>query len=234
MNLFYCGQLMDSTEGILSPEESYHCFKVLRLKSGESILITDGKGNAAEAKIIKSDPEKTEWKLSKLIKTNHKPLYRLHIGISPLKNAERLEWFAEKATELGIHEITTVLCRRTEKKSANTQRLKKTVLSAMKQSMQYILPEVHQLTDFEIFINQQPSKSLKLICSQHSDVSVQQAMKRTMDISVLIGPEGDFTREEIESALSAGFQPVSLGHARLRTETAGLYICSILKSLFSD
>lgn len=232
MKFFYCERLTDAPV-FLNSDESYHCFKVLRLRNGESIKVTDGKGNAAEAIILNSHPEKTEIQITKHLKLNSDPSYRLHIAISPLKNPDRLEWFAEKATELGVNEITPLICFRTEKKSVNTERLKKNVLAAMKQSMRCVLPVVHQPVELTSFLSQQSGEGVKFICTQGADSSIQTILKNQSNLTVLIGPEGDFTDNEIEMSVSTGFKTVNLGSARLRTETAGLYICAAAKTLLS-
>lgn len=232
MKFFYSERLSDSPV-FLNKDESYHCFKVLRLKSGESILVTDGKGNAAEAIILNSHPEKTEIRISEPVQLNSDPTYRLHVAISPLKNPDRLEWFAEKATEMGVHEITPLICSRTEKKTVNTERLKKNVLAAMKQSMRCILPLVNEPIDFKSFIHQQSGEGVKLICTQGADSSLQSVLNNQSNIMVMIGPEGDFTDDELELAMKSGFRTVNLGKTRLRTETAGLYICAAAKTLLS-
>ncbi len=232
MNFFYCEQLTDSPV-FLNRDESYHCFKVMRLRKGAGILVTDGKGNTAEAIILNSHPEKTEIKISKYIRLNSDPAYHLHIAISPLKNPVRLEWFAEKATELGVNEITPLICSRTEKKTINTERLKKNVLAAMKQSMRCILPVVNEPADFNSFVNQQPIESTRLICTQSADTPISSVLKNQIKITVLIGPEGDFTDDELAMAMKSGFRTVNLGTTRLRTETAGIYICAAAKALIS-
>lgn len=232
MKFFYCEQITDSP-AFLSRDESYHCFKVLRMRKGASIMVTDGKGNAAEAIILNCHPEKTELQISRHIQLNSDPFYRLHIAISPLKNTDRFEWFAEKATELGVNEITPLICSRTEKKSVNTERLKKNVLAALKQSMRCILPEVHPPTEFKDFINQQSIGGVKFMCTQGADSSIQSILKNQNKITVLIGPEGDFTDEELAMAMKSGFRAANLGTTRLRTETAGIYICAAAKTLLS-
>ncbi len=205
----------------------------MRLRKRDKILVTDGKGNAAEAIIVNSHPEKTEIQISKPIQLNSDPSYLLHMAISPLKNSDRLEWFAEKATELGVNEITPLICLRTEKKSVNTERLRKNALSAMKQSMRCILPMVHEPIEFKDFIHHQTGDSVKLICTQGADTSIQSILKNQNRIIVLIGPEGDFTDEEIVMAMKSGFRTANLGTTRLRTETAGIYICAAAKTLLS-
>lgn len=233
MKFFYCEQLTDSPV-FLNKDESYHCYKVMRLRNRAIILVTDGKGNAAEAIILNSHPEKTEIQISKHIKLNSDPYYWLHIAISPLKNPDRLEWFAEKATELGVNEITPLLCSRTEKRSVNTERLRKNVLAAMKQSMRSILPMVHEPTEFNTFLNHLSNEGVKLICTQNADSSIQSILKNQNNITVLIGPEGDFTDDELAISMKSGFRTVNLGTTRLRTETAGLYICAAAKTLLSS
>jgi 16S rRNA (uracil1498-N3)-methyltransferase len=232
MKFFYCEQLTGPV--FLNAEESYHCFKVLRLRNGERIMVTDGKGKAAEAEIVNSHPEKTELQIIKWLSLNTEPNYSLHMAISLLKNPDRLEWFAEKATELGVQEITPLLCSRTEKKSVNTQRLRKNVLSAMKQSMRCRLPVVHQPADFQTFIqSKKDGKERMLLCTQSAESSLHSLIKNQQHLIVMIGPEGDFDEEEIALAEAAGIQPVTLGTVRLRTETAGIYICAAAKIILS-
>lgn len=232
MKFFYCERLTGSPV-FLNRDESYHCYKVLRLRNKETILVTDGNGNSAEAIILDCHPERTELQITESVKLNSDPHYRLHIAISPLKNSDRLEWFAEKATELGVHEITPLICSRTEKKSVNTERLKRNVLSAMKQSMRCILPKVNLPVDFKTLTTHHQHNGIKLICTQNADSALNEGINNQNEITVLIGPEGDFTDEEVALAEASGFQKVNLGLTRLRTETAGIYICAAVKTRLS-
>ena len=171
----------------------------------------------------------------KIVKTElngGKPNFRVHIAIAPTKNIERIEWFLEKATEIGINRVTPLLCRFSERKEIKAERLEKVMISAMKQSLKAYLPQLDELTRFNEFI-QQPFDGQKYIAhcdNQHRDL-LRNKVIPGQNYLILIGPEGDFSTEEIELALKHGFQPVSLGESRLRTETAGLVACHTVNLL---
>jgi 16S rRNA (uracil1498-N3)-methyltransferase len=230
MQIFYTTDT-DHTYLTLHDDEARHCSQVLRKKVGDSIDVFDGQGHHYTA--ILEDIKKTTCVL-KIVETvlhkNTKSL--LHIACCPTKNIERFEWFLEKATEIGIDSVTPLLTQNSERRQIRNDRLDKILLSAMKQSLHYHLPKLYELTTFEAFVLENKTFSgKKLIAHCHDDIpkisllSVAQSPENTL---ILIGPEGDFTKKEVEFALKHGFLCVSLGTARLRTETAAIVACTTL------
>lgn len=226
MHLFYQPNI--ETEGILDESESSHAVKVLRLKNGDIISVLDGKGKILKSVITKADFRKCEVSIMEETFTPHLP-FRSGIAIAPTKNADRTEWFVEKAVEIGIDEISFIQCERSERKHLNVDRIRKVAISAMKQSLKSYMPKISELTPYSIF--------LKNCNSEHKFVAhlgegernyLQTSVVAESNTTVLIGPEGDFTEGEIRKAFDSGFKPVSLGESRLRTETAGIVACHIL------
>lgn len=227
MRLFYTPDIENSLE--LPEEEAVHCLRVLRLTMGDGITLTDGRGFFYKAvisvatskrclvKIIEKIPEKKGW-------TGH-----IHIAMAPTKNMDRIEWFAEKATEIGFDELTFLNCKLSERKVIKTERIEKILVSAIKQSLKASVPILHEMTDFGKFITQ-PINGQKFIAHCYHGVKplLKDIAKVKEDALVMIGPEGDFSEEEVDAAIKAGFQPVSLGQSRLRTETAALVASHIL------
>lgn len=224
MYLFYVPDIAE--RHYLTEEESQHCVKVLRLGAGDKILLTDGVGGTYEARITNPHPKHCEFEILSSSHEVGKRPFRLHIAIAPTKNMERLEWIVEKCTEIGIDEITPLLCRFSERKAIKPERLEKIMISAAKQSLKAYIPKLHPLTSFADFIRQ-ATESQKFIahCYEEDKMLLQHAVQRGGEVLVLIGPEGDFSEEEVQAALQAGFKPVSLGNSRLRTETAGVVAC---------
>jgi len=229
MNLFYTADLT-ATEIILPEEESRHIRKVLRLKDGDMLHLTDGKGLLAEAVIIDSRERSCKLQVSGLTITRPSRQSRLHIGIAPTKSTDRFEWFIEKATEIGIEEVTPIICTHSEKSSLRTERLRKIMMSAMKQSLRQFLPILNETEDFGDFILK-PRTGQRFIayCPSGNEALLWQIMKGNEDVTILIGPEGDFSSREVELAVRQGYTPVSLGKERLRTETAGVMVCGVMK-----
>lgn len=225
MYLFYAPEL-NIEDCFLSEEESRHCNKVLRLQKDEEIEVIDGKGNFYHAKITISDPKKTRFDI---LQTQHefgKRNHHLHIAVAPTKNIERLEWFVEKATEIGIDEITPILCQRSERKVINQERLNKVITSAVKQSLKAYHPKLNQLTTLTALINQQTTAQKWIAhCLDAKKVSIKEAFVPQNSYLILIGPEGDFSSTEIDMALKNQYQAITLGDSRLRTETAALEAC---------
>jgi 16S rRNA (uracil1498-N3)-methyltransferase len=209
----------------LNQEESKHITRVLRLGAGDEILLTNGRGTLYHAKIESTNSGICLLKITERKEAIGKRQYHLHIGIAPTKNMERLEWFLEKATEIGIDEITPVVCRRSERKEIKTDRLMRVMISAMKQSMQTFLPVLNPIASFNDVIRQM-NNSIKIICSMDAVRPLSELCHRSESIFLLIGPEGDFHPDEIQSALQEGFAQASLGKMRLRTETAGVVACT--------
>lgn len=224
MYLFYTPDI--ATSHCLSEEESGHCVRVLRYTRGDEILLTDGRGTTYKARITNPHPKHCEFEvISSQHQQPHHAFY-LHIAIAPTKNIERLEWMVEKCTEIGVDEITPLLCRFSERKQLRTDRLEKIILSAAKQSLTPYLPKINDLTPFDTFVSQcrQQDKFIAHCYEQDKKV-LKQEIRPGHDVCVLIGPEGDFSEQEIAQALQRGFIPVSLGNSRLRTETAGVVAC---------
>jgi 16S rRNA (uracil1498-N3)-methyltransferase len=194
---------------------------------GDIVHFTDGAGNLYEGIITEDDPLNMKVSVTGVTKDAGKRPYRLHVAISPLKNDDRLEWFIEKAVELGIDEITPLTCSRTEKKRIRKERLGGLMLSAMKQSVKAFLPLLNEPVAFtEFIIREHPGKRLIACCdTQLERQAITTAAGRSEEILILIGPEGDFSAEEVKLATNAGFIPVHLGPSRLRTETAGIAAC---------
>lgn len=230
---------------ILSEETSKHCVQVLRMKEGEQLQLTDGKGNLFTATILKAHKKNCEVKIedagykfqdlsvSHLIAGNkQQSAGSVSIAISLLKNPTRLEWFMEKATEIGVKEIQPLICAHTEKENFRFDRMNNILISAMLQSKQTRLPQLHQPKKFDAFITENFS-GLKLIahCTEEKKQTLKDFADKTINKLILIGPEGDFSSSEIEMALQQNFIPVSLGNTRLRSETAGIVAVTFLNSI---
>jgi 16S rRNA (uracil1498-N3)-methyltransferase len=197
------------------------------MRRGDTVHFTDGAGNMYDGIITEDDPLNMTVSVTNVTKDAGKRQYRLHIAISPLKNDDRLEWFIEKAVELGIDEITPLICSRTEKKRIRKERLEGLILSAMKQSVKSFLPVLNEPVHFTEFMNKQLSGRRLIACcdTQVERKPITTAAGPGEDVLILIGPEGDFTDDEVKLASDAGFLPVHMGTSRLRTETAGVAAC---------
>lgn len=223
MNLFYIPTITaDSKEITLSEEESKHACRVLRLKNGDLITLIDGLGGTYMAKIEDANTKRCTVSILNY-EFEEKELKSIHIAIAPTKNMDRIEWFLEKTTELGIDEITFLVCKNSERKQIKEDRLEKILVSAMKQSKRTYLPKLNLLTSFKDFVNQHPKAALAH-CYENEKKTLNTVFKPN-NYPILIGPEGDFSLDEIEMAKKAGYDFVTLGNNRLRTETAGLYAC---------
>jgi 16S rRNA (uracil1498-N3)-methyltransferase len=227
VNLFYQPLLPDGVF-FLDQEESRHCLKVLRKKTGDDILITDGKGTFYNAVITGEDYQKCHFKVKDSFKEQERD-YSIHIAISPTKNADRLEWFVEKAVELGVDHITVMECENTERTFVKKERLDKVAISAMKQSLKARIPVITSLVKFADVVDKvsEPRRYIAYVDVSNADY-LQKVADAHQRYIVLIGPEGDFTNGELAMAQTAGFAKVSLGQSRLRTETAGMAACHIL------
>jgi len=203
----------------LPPEESWHSMKVMRLKEGSKAYVVDGKGNKYLIEITEPHLKKCQYKIIEIVTEQEKK--KIHIALSPTKSMDRVEWFVEKSTEIGVSEISFILCKNSERKVIKLERLQKIAVSAMKQSGRTYLPKLNPLTTFQNFI-QITNENIKLIAHLHEQGVDINNMKSSKSSCILIGPEGDFTKEEISLALSNDFQAVSLGNTVLRTETAGI------------
>lgn len=224
MHLFYTPDILTTTE--LPSEEAQHCTRVLRLSSGDEITLTDGKGAFYQAVISEISNKRCQVIVKE--RMPQAPLWpgHLHIAMAPTKNMDRNEWFAEKATEIGLDELTFLNCRFSERKVIKTERIEKILVSAMKQSLKARLPELHDMTDFHTFINQDfQGKKYIAHCYEGDKKALKECLPLHEDALILIGPEGDFSEEEVKRAIEKGFTPISLGKSRLRTETAALVAC---------
>lgn len=232
MHLFYTADLKpEHAHFQLSEEESKHAIRVLRLNHGDKVQLIDGVGGFYEAEIADPHPKRTILKILTYIPEFQKPNSYLHIAVGPTKNIDRLEWFLEKATEIGIQEITPIISEHSERKEVKTERLNKVIVSAMKQSLKAYLPLLNEAVSFDSFLKsiEVDNSYQKAIAHCEEDQGkkyLNQEFQPNQKYLILIGPEGDFSPSEIEKAISAGFIPVSLGEARLRTETAALYACT--------
>lgn len=226
MQLFYNPDIDETTESFsFDKEESRHIIKVLRKKDSDILHVTNGLGFLFETEItLASDNKCTVQVLS--VKKADEPKFRLHLAVAPTKMNDRFEWFLEKATEIGIQEITPVFCDRSERKAINPERFEKIILSAMKQSNGTFLPKLNPAISFKEFIKQK-NEGLNLIahCEESDKKSLKEILKPNENVTMLIGPEGDFSEKEIALALENNFQPVTLGNTRLRTETAAIVAC---------
>jgi 16S rRNA (uracil1498-N3)-methyltransferase len=226
MQVFYAPDITGDMY-TLDERESKHTIRVLRMKKGTPVRLIDGKGNLYEGIITEPDPKLCSIKIVSVIHEFEKKNYRLHIAISPLKNPERFEWFIEKSVEIGVDEITPVICKNTEKPGVKTDRIRNLIISAMKQSLKAQETIMNQTITFREFLNKSHKGTL-LIAHCHRDLKrekIVDAYSRGEDAVILIGPEGDFSREEIEEAMSKNFTQIHFGSSRLRTETAGIAAC---------
>ncbi|MGJ1226143.1 16S rRNA (uracil(1498)-N(3))-methyltransferase [Sphingobacterium siyangense] len=229
MQLFFTPDLNPSLENfILSEEESKHAIRVLRMDTGDRLHLVDGRGGLYEAQIIDPHPKRTVLTILTVEKEFQRPKYHLHIAVGPTKNIDRIEWFLEKATEVGIQEITPVICEHSERKEVKLDRLNKVVVAAMKQSLKAYLPKLNPAVSFKQFLREIPKEGVQKAIAHCVDAEkkyLNQVLEPAQHYIILIGPEGDFSEEEIDLALQMGFHPISLGEARLRTETAALATC---------
>jgi 16S rRNA (uracil1498-N3)-methyltransferase len=220
MQLFYLEN--PENEIILSAEESKHATKVLRKKEGDVLNFTDGKGYFYKAEITVADTRKCRLKLVSTEQKEKQHNYHLHIAIAPTKNMDRFEWFLEKATEIGIDEITPIICSRSARKIIKTERCTRILLSAMKQSLKFHLPKLNEAISFNDFLKQDYEGSNYIAHCEDGEKKELKIENKTDNYLILIGPEGDFSQKEIDLALQNKFKAVSLGASRLRTETAGI------------
>ncbi len=224
-----------STSYILPEEESQHAIKVLRMQAGEMVHLVDGKGGLFEAEIINPHQKKCEVKITHSEFEYEKRDAYLHIAIAPTKMNDRMEWFLEKATEIGINEITPIICDHSERKEIKLARMEKRLISAMKQSAKAYLPKLNQSCTLKQFLNIQRDNSQKFIahCYNNEKQDLKEVYSPKSNALILIGPEGDFSSNEVEMAIKNGFSPISLGNSRLRTETAGIVACHTFNLLNS-
>lgn len=227
MQLFYQPAIPNGTM-CLTEEESRHAIKVLRMAVGDELKLTDGKGSFYKARITEAHQKRCGFEILSEEKLAPYPIYR-HVAIAPTKNIDRIEWFVEKAVEFGIDRITPLLCDHSERRVIKTERLERKAISAMKQSLKAWMPQIDKLTKFSDLVNDSEA-DIKLIAfvDQHNPELMQDQITTEGRHLILIGPEGDFSNEEVAKALDQGFMKVSLGPSRLRTETAGIAAIHLL------
>jgi len=228
MQLFYVPDI-SGDEVILDDTESKHAVRVLRLAEGTTVELIDGKGGFYSAKITDANSKKCRMTITDKKKEFGKKDFRLHIAVAPTKNIDRFEWFLEKATEIGIDEITPLLCEHSERKVVKPERLDKILVSAMKQSLKAYLPKLNEFALFKNFI-EAAKEEHKFIahCYEGEKKHLKNIISAHSNVLILIGPEGDFSPEEVKLAITNDFKEISLGSARLRTETAGVVACHIV------
>jgi len=226
MQLFYSPDLTPETSHYtFSKEESRHIVRVLRKKENDILHITNGKGYIFSAKVMLADQKNCIVEVTSFEFQKSKN-YRLHLAVAPTKMNDRYEWFLEKATEIGIDTITPIICDRSERKVIKAERFEKIIQAATKQSLTPYFPELNPLTSFKEFINSHTNDQLFIAhCEVNQKQSLKQALEINKDVTILIGPEGDFSSKEIELALNNNYVPVTLGDTRLRTETAAIVAC---------
>lgn len=226
MQLFYNPNASEDQKNVLfDKEESGHITKVLRKKEGDLLHVTNGLGYLFTLKIINANSNKCVGEIIESIKTEPKN-YKLHLAVAPTKMNERYEWFLEKATEIGVDEITPIICEHSERKIIKTDRFEKVIVSAMKQSLQTFKPILNEPIHLTDFLNQK-FEGFKGIahCEESGKNTIKEVLKPNSTALLLIGPEGDFSTSEIKKALENNFTPISLGNTRLRTETAAIVAC---------
>jgi len=228
MQLFYNASIDNNTKAFtFDKSESKHIIKVLRKSEGDQLSITNGKGDFFKIIILTANPKKCIGEVINIKSVDQLP-YSLHLAVAPTKLNDRYEWFLEKATEIGITEITPIICDHSERKIINLDRFEKKIQSAMKQSLKSYLPKLNKATTFKNFlISQENNTQQKLIahCEETSKKTLKSVLKKRGDTTILIGPEGDFSSNEINKSIRIGFAPISLGKSRLRTETAAIVAC---------
>jgi 16S rRNA (uracil1498-N3)-methyltransferase len=237
MQLFYNPTITkDSKEIIFNKEESRHIFKVLRKQEGSILNLTNGKGLFFEVTLIQSNLKNCLATVLEVTKQEPLP-YSLHLVVAPTKLNDRYEWFLEKATEIGVTEITPIICDHSERKLIKLERFEKKIQSAMKQSLKAFLPKINEAITFRDFLKSQESNlHQKLIahCEESNKQSLKSVLKPNDSTTLLIGPEGDFSTNEINDSIKAGFIPVTLGTSRLRTETAAIVACHSVAFINED
>ena len=227
MTLFYAPNIAQTP--FLTEEESLHCVKVLRLKPGDVVHVIDGVGGLYQVEIVAPHAKHTEVRVLSVQSDFEKRPFRVHLAVAPTKNSDRFDWFIEKATEIGVDTITPLLCRYSERKIIKPERIEKLLISASKQSLKAFVPKLNPMIAFADFIDStmEPNRFIAH-CYEDEKPHLMHVCPPNADVLVLVGPEGDFSRQEVELALKNQFQAVTLGSSRLRTETAGVVACHLI------
>ena len=227
MQLFYTPDIdAANPQFFMNEEESKHCVRVLRLSAGDEVQLIDGRGSFYSAKILDAHPKRTLLQVISIQNEFNKRNHYLHIAVAPTKNIERIEWLLEKATEIGIDEISFLVCQRSERKELKLDRLNKVITAAVKQSLKAYHPVLNEPVGFQAFLKRR-FEGQKFIahCEDGDKTNLRAEIEPQGKYLVLIGPEGDFAPAEIDAALNNGFKAITLGDSRLRTETAALEAC---------
>ncbi len=231
MHIFYTNQI-EGGIATLSEEESIHCARVLRLNRGDRVNLIDGVGGFYLGEIVEAHPKRSTLSILETATEYGKRPYSLHVAIAPTKNIDRFEWFLEKAVEIGVDEITPLLCDRSERKDVKLDRSMRVVLAASKQSMHAYMPKINPMTPFKQLMALEHSESRAIAyCEGETRPLLHHWLSLGASCIVLVGPEGDFSPAEVELAFSKNFTAVSLGNSRLRTETAGVMAAAALSLL---
>ena len=231
---FYSPDIENSLS--LPPDESLHCSRVLRKKEGDEIIVVDGSGYSYRCAVTKADSRKTEVEIIEKVPVDKTWKNHIRLVVAPTKNADRMSWLVEKAVEIGVDEIVFVDCDRNERHKLSVDRLRRNAVSAMKQSLKARMPEITELVRLKDFIsrNREGEKYFGYCDEESEKVDFANSYSKGKDVTIVIGPEGDFSRDEVDSLKKAGYVPVTFGQSRLRTETAalfGLQAVHILNSL---
>jgi 16S rRNA (uracil1498-N3)-methyltransferase len=236
MQLFFHPEISEDSQQVTFPrDESKHIVKVLRKIEGDILYLTNGKGFLFETKIISANHNNCSVKVLSAKKQKPAP-YRLHLAVAPTKMNDRYEWFLEKATEIGVHEITPIICEHSERKVVKLNRFERVLQSAVKQSLNTYFPILNEAITFSDFLQEQKEGQRFIAhCEEgKGKQSLKGSLQKNSDIIILIGPEGDFSPEEIKKALNDNWKPVSLGESRLRTETAAIVACHTVALAHED
>jgi 16S rRNA (uracil1498-N3)-methyltransferase len=228
MQLFYTPDIKSNAYQ-LNEQESKHCIRVLRLKNGDGLFLTDGRGNLFETRLIEDGIKKCVVEIIDKKSEFGKRKYNVHLAVAPTKNINRFEWFLEKAVEIGVDEISPLICEHSERRIVKTERLEKIIVSALKQSLKAYLPKLNEAKTFAEFINTNQDREKYIAFCDGNPTLLKDVYRKGKDVLIMIGPEGDFSKTEVEMAELKSFTPVSLGKSRLRTETAAIVSCHTIE-----
>ncbi len=229
MQLFYCSKI-EGDYAYFGEEEARHCVQVLRKKLGDELHFVDGRGGRYHGEIVETGKKTCVLSIKSKEEAYKNPPTKVHLAVAPTKNIARFEWLLEKATEIGVTQISPLLCQRSERKRIRTDRLEKILVAAMKQSLNAWLPQLNELTPFNQFIqkldaNKDAGQRFVAHCGEDNQIHLREKYQSGTDVIILIGPEGDFSEKEIQLAFQHDFSAICLGPNRLRTETAGIVAC---------